>query len=96
MRYANNVSAFDLNKPMPGHVDIPRLRKGRVGGFFWYVDIFVPRMRTILRPHRSVYVSCPKDGGPDFVDPTWSVRYVALSQTVRDIDLSNKGHPGTN
>ena len=33
--YANNVSAFDLNGPMPGHVDIPRLRKGRVGGFFW-------------------------------------------------------------
>lgn len=35
VRYANNVSAFDLNGPMPGHVDIPRLRKGGVGGFFW-------------------------------------------------------------
>lgn len=33
--YANNISAFDLNSPMPAHVDIPRLRKGRVGGFFW-------------------------------------------------------------
>lgn len=33
--YANNVSAFNLNEPMLGHVDIPRLRKGRVGGFFW-------------------------------------------------------------
>lgn len=39
-RYANNVSAFDLNGRMPGHVDIPRLREGKVGGFFWsvYVD----------------------------------------------------------
>ena len=33
--YANNVSAIDLKSPMPFHVDIPRLRKGRVGGFFW-------------------------------------------------------------
>ncbi|KZT38049.1 hypothetical protein SISSUDRAFT_1021994 [Sistotremastrum suecicum HHB10207 ss-3] len=33
--YSNNVSSFDLNYPMPGHVDIPRLREGRVGGFFW-------------------------------------------------------------
>lgn len=22
---------------MPGHVDIPRLRQGAVGGFFWYI-----------------------------------------------------------
>ncbi|KAL6308043.1 membrane dipeptidase-domain-containing protein [Sparassis latifolia] len=34
-RYSNNISAFDLNLRMPGHVDIPRLREGRVGGFFW-------------------------------------------------------------
>jgi hypothetical protein len=33
--YANNVSAFDLNSLMPSHVDIPRLRQGLVGGFFW-------------------------------------------------------------
>lgn len=39
MRYqfANNVSAIDLESEMPGHVDIPRLRKGKVGGFFWWV-----------------------------------------------------------
>ena len=36
MMYANNVSAFDLRKPMPADVDIPRLREGRVGAFFWY------------------------------------------------------------
>ena len=59
---------------MPGHVDIPRLRKGGVGGFFWYGGVFVTRMRTILRPCRSVYVDCPKNPDPDFVDPTWSVR----------------------
>ena len=33
--FANNVSAIDLELEMPGHVDIPRLRKGKVGGFFW-------------------------------------------------------------
>lgn len=35
--YANNASAFDLNGEIPQHVDIPRLRKGQVGGFFWCV-----------------------------------------------------------
>ena len=34
-RYRNNVTAVDLEKRMPGHVDIPRLRKGKVGAFFW-------------------------------------------------------------
>lgn len=32
MTYKNNISAFDLNEPTPGHVDIPRLREGQVGG----------------------------------------------------------------
>lgn len=40
-KYANNVSAIDLTKEMPGQVDIPRLRKGKVGGFFWYVHKFI-------------------------------------------------------
>jgi len=47
--YANNVSAFNLNEPMPGHVDIPRLRKGRVGGFFWYVCVRLLRKHMVLR-----------------------------------------------
>ncbi|KAF8332091.1 membrane dipeptidase-domain-containing protein [Cantharellus anzutake] len=38
----NNVSDIDLAKLMPGHVDIPRLRKGRVGGFFWSVYTACP------------------------------------------------------
>ena len=79
MLYANNVSAFDLNGPMPGHVDIPRLKKGRVGGFFWYVPTFMLRVRMNRGLCRSVYVDCPKDAGPDFVDPTWRVRYASLS-----------------
>lgn len=33
--YGNNITKVDLEKTMPGHVDIPRLRAGRVGGFFW-------------------------------------------------------------
>jgi len=38
-RYANNVSDFDLHGRMPAHVDIPRLREGKVGGFFWSVFV---------------------------------------------------------
>ncbi|WWC88007.1 uncharacterized protein L201_002909 [Kwoniella dendrophila CBS 6074] len=37
--YGNNISAFDLNKPTAGHVDIPRIREGSLGAFFW--SIFV-------------------------------------------------------
>jgi membrane dipeptidase len=37
LKYGNNVSAIDLSKEMPRQVDIPRLRKGKVGGFFWSV-----------------------------------------------------------
>lgn len=39
MVYKNNISAFDLREHMPGHVDIPRIRRGRVGGFFWSVYV---------------------------------------------------------
>ncbi|QRW05315.1 Membrane dipeptidase (Peptidase family M19) [Ceratobasidium sp. AG-Ba] len=38
--YKNDISSFDLHQTVPGHVDIPRLRKGHVGGFFW--SVFVP------------------------------------------------------
>lgn len=37
MLYANNVTAVDLHKRMPGDIDIPRLREGKLGGFFWCV-----------------------------------------------------------
>ncbi|EUC65379.1 membrane dipeptidase [Rhizoctonia solani AG-3 Rhs1AP] len=38
--YKNNITAFDLHERMPAHVDIPRIRKGHVGGFFW--SVYVP------------------------------------------------------
>jgi hypothetical protein len=38
LEYGNNATAIDLDKPMPGEVDIPRLRAGHVGGFFWCVS----------------------------------------------------------
>ncbi|WRT65876.1 uncharacterized protein IL334_002827 [Kwoniella shivajii] len=37
--YGNDITKFDLNKPTKGHVDIPRIRKGSLGAFFW--SIFV-------------------------------------------------------
>lgn len=38
--HRNNLSEIDLEGKADGQVDIPRLRDGRVGGFFWsvYVD----------------------------------------------------------
>ncbi|CAE6522134.1 unnamed protein product [Rhizoctonia solani] len=37
--YRNNITKFDMNKRMRSHVDIPRLRQGKVGGFFWSVFV---------------------------------------------------------
>ena len=73
--YANNATAVDLESAMPRHVDIPRLRTGKVGGFFWYV-IFFPSLLFISQRIRSVYVDCanPDEEGDDFVGPTWRVR----------------------
>ena len=39
MIFKNDPAKFDLEKDMPYHVDIERLRKGKVGGFFWYAYI---------------------------------------------------------
>jgi len=58
-RFANNASAFDLRKEMPGHVDIPRLRKGQVGGFFWSTFVQCPNDDL---------------AGEDFLNSTWRVR----------------------
>ncbi|KZW03285.1 hypothetical protein EXIGLDRAFT_636450 [Exidia glandulosa HHB12029] len=33
----NNVTQVDLRKAFPGHLDIPRIKQGRLGGFFWSV-----------------------------------------------------------
>ncbi|ODN84290.1 hypothetical protein L202_00271 [Cryptococcus amylolentus CBS 6039] len=37
--YGNDLNKFDLNKPTAGHVDIPRLRSGHLGGFFWSIAV---------------------------------------------------------
>ncbi|GMK60018.1 hypothetical protein CspeluHIS016_0902350 [Cutaneotrichosporon spelunceum] len=56
--YGNDVTKFSLAKKMPGHVDIPRMREGRLGGFFWsvYADC-----------HAEI-------DGPDFLNPSHHVR----------------------
>ncbi|KAI0319593.1 renal dipeptidase family [Amylostereum chailletii] len=61
MLSANNVSAIDLESPTAGHVDIPRLRKGKVGGFFW--SVYVPCSKDI-----------GQDEGEDHLQSTWRVR----------------------
>src|SRR5687767_2080945 len=35
-----DAAAYDLRTETPGHTDIPRLRRGMVGGQFW--SVFVP------------------------------------------------------
>ncbi|KAI6121311.1 membrane dipeptidase-domain-containing protein [Pisolithus sp. B1] len=57
--WRNNVSAIPLHDKMPMHVDIPRLREGRVGGFFWSVYVPCP--------------SAPAEG-KKFLNATWRVR----------------------
>ncbi|EKM61555.1 uncharacterized protein PHACADRAFT_248234 [Phanerochaete carnosa HHB-10118-sp] len=59
--YANNASAFDLNGELPQHVDIPRLKQGQVGGFFWSAYAACPDW-------------IGHDDGPDFLNSTWRVR----------------------
>ncbi|EIW51737.1 uncharacterized protein TRAVEDRAFT_75537 [Trametes versicolor FP-101664 SS1] len=56
--FANNASAVDLSKEFPGHLDIPRLAEGKVGGFFWSVYVGCPG----------------PDEGDDFLNATWRVR----------------------
>lgn len=86
-RFANNVSAVDLEKAFPGHLDIPRLHEGKVGGFFWSVYVDCPGL----------------DEGDDYLNATWRVRCVLaipipvslnphhvfyLSDTLEQIDVA--------
>lgn len=57
--WRNNVTDIPLDGQMPMHVDIPRLREGKVGGFFWSV---------------FVSCANPEDEGTDFLKSTWRVR----------------------
>lgn len=66
-QYANNASAFDLNDNIPMHVDIPRLKKGQVGGFFWSAFVACADWAGY-------------EEGEDFLNSTWRVRCVILRQ----------------
>ncbi|KAG2153641.1 membrane dipeptidase-domain-containing protein [Suillus bovinus] len=57
--WRNNVTDVPLDGQMPMHVDIPRLKEGKVGGFFWSV---------------YVSCASPEDEGPNFLKSTWRVR----------------------
>ncbi|KAF9231912.1 membrane dipeptidase-domain-containing protein [Melanogaster broomeanus] len=57
--FRNNVSGIPLDGKMPMHVDIPRLREGKVGGFFWSV---------------YVSCADSSAEGKDFLNATWRVR----------------------
>jgi hypothetical protein len=46
--WRNNVTEVPLDSQMPMHVDIPRLREGKVGGFFWYVDHLAFQRKLML------------------------------------------------
>ncbi|GAA5972202.1 hypothetical protein JCM11641_002356 [Rhodosporidiobolus odoratus] len=72
--YANQIDdpEFDLRAPTKGEVDIPRLRKGKVGGFFW--SVFVPCAEDLGYPEEN-------DG--NFTTPTWRVR-----DTLEQIDTA--------
>ncbi|GAA6004489.1 hypothetical protein JCM10207_000750 [Rhodosporidiobolus poonsookiae] len=72
--FANDVNdkKLDLRKPTKGHVDIPRLRKGRVGGFFW--SVFVPC------PEDEGW---PSDADTNFTSPSFRVR-----DTIEQIDTA--------
>ncbi|GAA5889053.1 hypothetical protein JCM5296_007151 [Sporobolomyces johnsonii] len=70
--YRNQIGDIDMNSTIKGHVDIPRLRAGRVGGFFW--SVFVPC------PEDAGY---PKDNDGNFTTPTHRVR-----DTLEQIDAA--------
>ncbi|KAK7685358.1 hypothetical protein QCA50_011722 [Cerrena zonata] len=57
--FRNNATAIDLEGDLYGHVDIPRLRKGQVGGFFWSVYVGCPDDEA---------------AGEDYINATWRVR----------------------
>ncbi|KAM0756415.1 hypothetical protein T439DRAFT_321112 [Meredithblackwellia eburnea MCA 4105] len=71
--FLNNINEIDLEKPTRGQVDIPRLRKGGVGGFFW--SVYVPC------PDDAGY---PADNYGNFTTPTWRTR-----DTLEQIDIAH-------
>lgn len=91
--YRNQVHEIDLDKPMRGQVDIPRLRKGKVGGFAHSVYIMCPVSVAVLwlisdtpadLPRRSQEdAGYPIDNEGNFTTPTHRVR-----DTLEQIDVA--------
>ncbi len=54
-RYANKIDSIPFDQPAfpngtfptPAHVDIPRLREGKSGGFFWSSYVVCPNSTTV-------------------------------------------------
>jgi membrane dipeptidase len=71
--YGNNISSFPYDSGLPAHVDLPRLRKGKSGGFFSIA--FVPCPSEIEGSGEE---------GEDFNGPTNTVR-----DTLEQIDVTH-------
>ena len=94
MIFKNDLAKFDLEKDMPYQVDIERLRKGKVGGFFWCVIDREYNVRDTVEltrsfAIRSVYTPCPdsEEEGPDYVNATLSVRYDTCCMVARKAEF---------
>jgi len=77
---ANNISAINLREPAFGHLDIPRLREGRVGGFWWSAWVPCP-------PDDGMGNGGDQKGNGtlgDFIEPQWRVR-----DTLEQIDVAH-------
>ncbi|GAA5872289.1 hypothetical protein JCM3774_003335 [Rhodotorula dairenensis] len=70
--YANDLDSFDLRTETRGQVDFPRMRKGKMGGFFH--SVFVPC------PEDEGY---PSENEGNFTQPSWRVR-----DTLEQIDTA--------
>lgn len=67
-----------------GHFDIPRIRKGHLGGLFWSWYVSPRYVRPFPRANTFIvsYVDC-KPSGDDFLTPTNRVR-----DTLEQIDIA--------
>lgn len=70
--FANNVTGVDLNEPTLGEVDIPRLREGKVGAFWWSAWVDCPGDWRV-----------PDQRDENFLNPNWRVR-----DTLEQIDVA--------
>ena len=64
--YLNQLKEIDLERKVKGQVDIPRLRAGGVGGFFWSVYVACP-------------IDTGVNEGRNFTTSSWRVRCVFYS-----------------